>query len=516
MGSVKGEPHLVEGSHHKIARQGNLQNCEEFTAPPSFVAMCCVAIAVFIGVGLWLTFDLQSSFTEIMKDRETLALQTSGLMSQRFFNTLTAADYVLQDITTSTTGEEINLASNDHERQNQLSTLLREKLATLPNVYGLGFLDQHCIYVAAADENIIGIKSNSKLNVQPGQVLERKTYVEYVPATKSANKEPAIIVSRPILSAEGVFEGGALAAIMLSTTQDWIQSYQIGQFDTIAMMDDQGILLAHNPSMPNAIGTTLNFIVGQSKVALGDVNKTFSAVSPIDGRERIYGVSKIENIPLYIVIGYDKQQSLNEWQRRLWQTAVGFLALMIVAFLMLRNHRKVLLKQQELRRLSVTDPLTCIANRRQIMLLGENEITRALRYKTTVSVLMLDIDHFKSVNDSYGHQVGDKVIQYLAQSMVSNLRSFDIVGRLGGEEFALILPETSSDDALKIANRLRQIIEQSDAAESATGKPIHITVSIGVASMKEGDPSFSNLLGKADEALYNAKSKGRNRVEFAS
>ena len=140
--------------------------------------MCCVAIAVFIGVGLWLTFDLQSSFTEIMKDRETLALQTSGLMSQRFFNTLTAADYVLQDITTSTTGEEINLASNDHERQNQLSTLLREKLATLPNVYGLGFLDQHCIYVAAADENIIGIKSNSKLNVQPGQVLERKTYVK--------------------------------------------------------------------------------------------------------------------------------------------------------------------------------------------------------------------------------------------------------------------------------------------------------------------------------------------------
>ena len=164
----------------------------------------------------------------------------------------------------------------------------------------------------------------------------------------------------------------------------------------------------------------------------------------------------------------------------------------------------------------MTDPLTCIANRRQIMLLGENEITRALRYKTNVSVLMLDIDHFKSVNDSYGHPVGDKVIQHLAQSMVANLRSFDTVGRLGGEEFVLILPETSSDDALKIANRLREIIERSDAAESATGELIHITVSIGVASMKEGDPSFSNLLDKADKALYDAKSKGRNRVEFAS
>ncbi len=174
------------------------------------------------------------------------------------------------------------------------------------------------------------------------------------------------------------------------------------------------------------------------------------------------------------------------------------------------------MKEQELRRLSVTDPLTGIANRRQIMLLGENEFIRALRYKSNVSVLMIDIDHFKMVNDSYGHPTGDRVIQHLAHSMVTNLRSFDIVGRLGGEEFVVVLPETNSDGASKLANRLREIIELSDTIKSDTGEQVRFTISIGGASLKEGDSTFSSILGRADKALYHAKSKGRNRVDFPS
>jgi diguanylate cyclase (GGDEF)-like protein len=189
---------------------------------------------------------------------------------------------------------------------------------------------------------------------------------------------------------------------------------------------------------------------------------------------------------------------------------------MVTAFLMLRSHRNVLMKQQELQRLSVTDPLTGIANRRQIMLLGESELTRALRYKSIVSILMIDIDHFKTINDSYGHPTGDRVIQFLAHSMAENLRSFDIVGRFGGEEFLIVLPETSSNGASVLANRLREIIENADAVKSDTGEQVHFTVSIGVASMKEGDSAFSTLLGRADRALYDAKSKGRNKVSFAS
>ncbi len=307
MWSAKRIKHLVDVSRTVVAREKNQPDSGKLKTPHSFIVMCCIAIVAFSGVGIWFIYDLQLSYAKILKDRENLAVQTSELMSQRFLTTLTAADYVLRDIITKVPGDELNLASTNQESQKQLTALVREKLDTLPNVYGLGFLDQKCIFVAAADENIVGIQSNSKLNAQPGQVLERKTYVEYVPAKKSANKEPAILVSRPILSDKGEFEGGALAAIMLSTAQDWIQTYKIGQYDTITMLDDHGILLAHNPRKPEAIGAPLNYLVGQSKVSLQDVNQPFTAVSPIDGRERIYGVSKVENIPLYIVIGFDKQ-----------------------------------------------------------------------------------------------------------------------------------------------------------------------------------------------------------------
>lgn len=513
---MRSTKNLVDHSLLKTTSQENPPESSKFKTPLSLFVMCGIAIIVFLGVGIWLFVDLRFGYSAIMRDRESLAVQTSGLLSQRFFNTLTAADYVLRDITSKITVEEINLASSDQDIQHRLSAFVREKLDTLPNVYGLGFLDKQCIFVAAADENIIGIKSNSKLNAKPGQVLERKTYVEYVPATKSANKQPAILVSRPILSDTGAFEGGALAAIMLSTAQDWILTYEVGPYDTIAMFDDQGILLAHNPNVPNAIGARLGYLTGQSKIDLQDTDPSFLASSAIDGRERIYGVSKVENIPIYIVVGFDKEQALREWQRRLWQTTAGFFALMVLAFLMLRSHRDVLKKQQELRRLSVTDSLTGIANRRQILLLGENEITRALRYKANVSVLMIDIDHFKSINDLYGHPTGDRVIQFLAHSMVANLRSFDIAGRLGGEEFVVILPETRADGAFAFANRLREILESSDVVVSDAGEPVHFTVSIGGATLNEGDSTFDHLLGRADKALYDAKTRGRNRVDFAS
>ena len=213
MRSAKELTLLADDNHSSDARQKNRPEIGKFKSPPSFVVMCCIAIVIFLGVGIWFIFDLQSSYFEIIKNQESLAVQASGLISQRFLNTLTAADYVLRDLTTNITVEELNSASTNQESQNRLSALVREKLDTLPNVYGLGFLDKQCIFVAAADRNVIGIKSNSKLNVQPGQVLERKTYVEYVPAAKSANKKPAILVSRPILSAEGEFDRTRRSAV---------------------------------------------------------------------------------------------------------------------------------------------------------------------------------------------------------------------------------------------------------------------------------------------------------------
>ena len=262
-----------------------------------------------------------------------------------------SADYVLRDVATKVTVAELDLARSSPEVKKRLSAFVREKLATLPGVYGLGLLDHRALYVAAADESLVGIQSHSKLHVAPDQVLENRTYVEYIPATKSANKQPAILVSRPILSSEGRVQGGALAAIMLRSAQDWIGTFDIGQSDTMALVDGDGILLASNPHKPEAIGTRLKSSPGQPSFGDQRGSAAFIAVSPLDGCERIYGVSKVENIPLSMIVGYDEASTLREWRQRVWQSLVGFFTLLLMLGALLSHYAKIeaLKKQSETR-----------------------------------------------------------------------------------------------------------------------------------------------------------------------
>lgn len=167
----------------------------------------------------------------------------------------------------------------------------------------------------------------------------------------------------------------------------------------------------------------------------------------------------------------------------------------------------------KLRELATTDPLTGLFNRRQFWELGTREIGRSNRYGNPLSVVMLDIDHFKSVNDTYGHDEGDRVLQLLSRILRSQLRKVDIAGRLGGEEFAILLPNTSLPAARSLAERLR--LEVETASLRTNGRILRFTVSIGVAEAESASTALEGLLKRADVALYCAKNLGRNRVEAA-
>lgn len=167
-------------------------------------------------------------------------------------------------------------------------------------------------------------------------------------------------------------------------------------------------------------------------------------------------------------------------------------------------------KNQELIRLARTDSLTGLANRHAAGEALQREMARFRRYATTVSVVLLDVDHFKEINDTHGHQVGDQVLVRLAALLTAGSRDSDIVGRWGGEEFVLICPETTVDGATRLAEHLRQAV----AADRVDGLP-PLTVSLGVAEGQEGDDDDS-LLARADKALYEAKRTGRDRVCLAA
>lgn len=165
---------------------------------------------------------------------------------------------------------------------------------------------------------------------------------------------------------------------------------------------------------------------------------------------------------------------------------------------------------EALERLACADGLTGLNNRRHFLLLANSEWARFQRYKRPLALLMADIDKFKSVNDTYGHDVGDEVIKAVAAVLQSSKRSNDIVGRLGGEEFAIVLPEATLDSASAAAERFRRLI--ANRVISADAQRIPVTISLGVASADEGTNGIEELLKRSDLALYEAKHTGRNRV----
>ncbi|GFE57305.1 diguanylate cyclase [Geobacter sp. AOG1] len=167
--------------------------------------------------------------------------------------------------------------------------------------------------------------------------------------------------------------------------------------------------------------------------------------------------------------------------------------------------------QKRLKKLASTDELTGLKNRRHIMKRLEEEFERAGRLQETLCLIILDIDHFKRINDTHGHPFGDLVLKRVAKRLQEATRRYDTIGRIGGEEFLVISPGTNAEEALHLAERLRTTVSQEPMGDGE--KDVTITLSAGFALSKPGDRGSETLMKRADMALYRAKQGGRNRVE---
>lgn len=193
----------------------------------------------------------------------------------------------------------------------------------------------------------------------------------------------------------------------------------------------------------------------------------------------------------------------------IWPAAI---AMMLTHYAFVLNYRFRFDSEAALEFASNTDPLTGVSNRRHFMPMLRQEIARSHRFKHPVSLIVLDIDNFKTINDFHGHSTGDAAICALANVCRKMARQIDYVARLGGDEFAILLLEIGVDDALTVANRIRFAIE-STPIKSLNCEEVHFTVSIGVAEQPADNSSEEWLIELADAAMYRAKSSGRNCVE---
>jgi diguanylate cyclase (GGDEF)-like protein/PAS domain S-box-containing protein len=159
-----------------------------------------------------------------------------------------------------------------------------------------------------------------------------------------------------------------------------------------------------------------------------------------------------------------------------------------------------------------TDELTGLNNRRAFFMDGKRTFSQAIRFKHSVSVIMMDLDHFKLVNDTYGHSAGDITLKTIAELIRNTIREIDIVGRIGGEEFAFVLPETFIKDAANLGERLK--IKISATTFVCGDEKFHLTASFGICSSQENGETLESILKKADKALYLAKNSGRNQIKI--
>jgi diguanylate cyclase (GGDEF)-like protein len=198
-----------------------------------------------------------------------------------------------------------------------------------------------------------------------------------------------------------------------------------------------------------------------------------------------------------------------------WLTVLSFEALLFtisIAFILLAMAKER--TEYRHRTAAMVDPLTGLANRRSFLLDAGELAKRHALHPCSTAVLLIDLDHFKSINDRFGHAIGDRVLQVFADTARANLRSTDIIGRLGGEEFAAVLSDVGREKAVALAERLRSTF--AELAGEVDGRPVAATVSIGLVVNGDKRIDMAELLGLADQALYFAKERGRNRVEVAS
>lgn len=214
---------------------------------------------------------------------------------------------------------------------------------------------------------------------------------------------------------------------------------------------------------------------------------------PLISREKVIGVMSMQNFEV---------RAFNAEHVRLFETVAS------QATIAIENAR--LYSQMEY--LAMTDSLTQLYNHRQFIQLATAEFERSIRYRTRLALIMVDIDRFKNVNDNYGHAIGDEVLRQLGQLINSAIRSMDIAGRVGGEEFMILMPHTSMKSALQAAERLRSLV--ADHPFQTLKGSLPITASFGVSKLIPASDSLQIFLDRADQAMYKAKENGRNQVQF--
>ncbi len=327
-----------------------------------------------------------------------------------------------------------------------------------------------------------------------------------------ANRDAlTIFINYRVFDFEQKFIGATGIGLTLDTVNHKIEDYE-ARFDRrILLVDSQGQVMVagrNNPLYQRGQKRNLSDIKGLSQQAaalLASRAGTFEYRA--DGRNHYANVRYLPELQWHLLVIKSDSAAVAELRRIFIINLLCWLLICVVVLWLVQM--AIGRYQARLEHLSMTDPLTGMSNRRALDLLLEQAACEARRQSSALTLLLLDIDHFKQINERIGHLGGDQILRQIGRCLRFNLRKSDILCRWGGEEFLIVLKQTTLTGALQVADHLRQQVEALPLSHQ--GNPLQATLSIGISLYRHGEP-LDNLIARADSRLYRAKLEGRNRV----
>jgi diguanylate cyclase (GGDEF)-like protein len=329
--------------------------------------------------------------------------------------------------------------------------------------------------------------------------------------TDEASRETlTVFINHRLNDYQGNLIGVTGVGLKMSEVGRLLHDYQERYQKKIYLVDRDGLIQIHsNQKLIETVN--IHRQEGIRHIAQSLLSDTVSVVTreyDVQNRHKLILSRYIPEFDWFLIVEHTEGEDLQKLQQTFISNLVIGIAvtlLVIVINVLMVNHF-----QGKLEEMATIDELTGLPNRRFFFTQAKREMAQCLRSGKWVTLLMIDIDFFKKVNDTYGHGVGDRVLTETASRLKDALREGDLAGRIGGEEFAVLLPATERDSALKVAERLRRTI--SRLPMSFGNKIFPVTISVGIATDQNQEGNLENLMIKADKALFESKKRGRDRV----
>ena len=471
----------------------------------TFGALALAAVVLFlVAVSLW----------QQRVDARNLATQHAenlrNLLSQELAGRFRTIDAMLNEITTNVSDPQIDNLS-------KINLIYRTK-GLVDNIDSVIVTDTNGKTSFKTSLSNLDLRVNSDLFEIHRQLSPYSTQISAPYELRPG--APVITFSRRVNDARFGFAGVAFVNLKLSYFRDAFSRVDVGSGGIVSLTMRTGLVVARVPATDGKLDTGRDLSSSENFQRIRrEGTGTFSAVAAIDGVERLYAFGPIHGGEMILTVGLAIPTIYREWNKRAsiigGATLVTAFALVAMGFFLSAEFHRRSEAEAELAKLATVDALTGLANRRQFDFSLQREWRRAARTRVTLSLLLIDADHFKAVNDRFGHVVGDEVLRLLADVIQQSIRRpGDIAARYGGEEFAVILPDTTLDGAKAIAGIIQNKL--AVAQGSAQYRKPRITVSVGVAAATPtaGDTA-EGFITAADRGLYRAKHDGRNSIRAA-